>query len=160
ASLLQFGAGARQLWAAAQPGPATGLVTRTSCGRRVACRRADGPPGAASLRTLAVKVLQLDVLVPQRDSGAGTAVAAPGGFALRLLTRLDQSLADAGAEGQLEVDPGGDRRRRSVCSRRDVGLRRPHHLQHQAGVQRVAGVDVLGEAVRVDERRVRCDVAL
>ncbi len=46
------------------------------------------------------------------------------------------------------------------AARRDVGLRRPHHLHHQAGVERVAGVDVLGEAVRVDERRVRRDVAL
>ena len=46
------------------------------------------------------------------------------------------------------------------CAGGDVGLGGLHHLHHQAGVERMAGVDVLGEPVGVDERRVRRDVTL
>ncbi len=136
---------------------AAGTVPGPARGRRVPGRRAGGPPGAAGLRRLPVEAAQLDILVPQRDSG--TRPVGLVGLALGLLFGFRQPLPDPGPEGQLEVEPGGDGRGRAVRSRGDVALRRLHHLQHQAGVERMGGVDVLGEPVRVDERRVGRHVA-
>ena len=104
-------------------------------------------------------VLEFDLFVPQRNSGTRGGGLVFLRLPLGVVAGLAEALADPGPEGELEVQPGGDRRRRPVRAGPDVGIGGPHHLHDQAGVQRMGGVDVLGEAVGVDERRVRRHVA-
>src|SRR5271166_4420096 len=110
-----------------------------------------GPPGAARLRRAAVVVAQLELLVSQCDSGTRRATAVLGGLARGLVAGLGEALTDPGPERELEVEAGRDRRRGPVRARREVRVRRPDHLDDQAGVEGVGRVDVLAEPVRINE---------
>ncbi|KAS85121.1 hypothetical protein AL68_03228, partial [Mycobacterium tuberculosis TKK_03_0113] len=66
--------------------------------------------------------MQLDVLVPQGNCGTRRTITVLGGFLPSLLSGIGQALADPGAERQLEVESGGDRRRGPVRSRGEVGV--------------------------------------
>src|SRR6202000_2679450 len=83
---------AGQLGAVVQAGPPTGPVSRAPRRRRIPGRRPADLIRAASLRRAAVEVVQLDILVPQGDSGTGRTAAVLGGLAPGLLAGLGQTL--------------------------------------------------------------------
>ena len=93
-------------------------------------------------------VAELKFLVAQGDRSPRTRGARFGGLTFGLVARLGEPLPDPGTEGQLEVQSGGDGGRRLVCPGAQVGVARSHHLHHQAGVERMGGVDVFGESRR------------
>ena len=102
---------------------------------------------------------KLDFFVAQRQCCSGSRRAGLDDLPPGLVASLGEALPDPGAEGKLEVQSGGDGGRGPVRPGQQIGIAGTHHLDHQAGVQRMAGVDIFGEPIGVDERRVRRDIA-
>ena len=95
-------------------------------------------------------VPQLDLLVAQCDGGSRGGGPRFGGLALGLVAGLGEPLPYPGPERQLEVEPSGDGGGGPVRPGCQVGVAGTHHLDHQAGVKRMGGVDILAEPVGVD----------